>query len=227
MKKPLILVTGGNAYDHQFHKKSIMLNKTYTSAVVAAGGIPILWADNEVVEDYVNLVDGCICTGTQEYVPSPTLSLSGRHNERVRLEEELMKAFMAAKKPLLGICQGMQQINVACGGDLHKNFRLTYGVEHNRTAHTVDTVEGSFIHRLFGTGFVVNSLHNVKVDHLAPGLKVTATSPDGVIEAYEHETLPVYAFQWHPERMRGDFPEPPVCPNMENIFTEFINMCRK
>lgn len=226
MKKPLILVTAGPAYDRQFHEESLIVNKTYIAAITAAGGLPVLWADWEDVEDYVSLCDGCVCTGTHQFTPDPAIGFGRRQSERAHKEHDLMRAFLRAGKPLLGICQGMQQLNVALGGTLDIDFRLRSGVEHNRTSHTVDTVEGTLVHRLFGTGFTVNSLHNVRVDALGEGLKVSATSPDGVIEAYEHETCPAYGFQWHPERQRGDLPFPTDGPDMEPVFHAFIDLCR-
>lgn len=227
MKKPIILITSGPAIDDQFRRESQTLNKTYVAAVAAAGGIPILWSDIDRVAEYVQLADGCICTGTVQYSPDPSAEFLPRQKERIHKEHILMHAFLDAGKPMLGICQGMQQLNTALGGTLHIDFRLESGVEHNRTAHVVETVPGTWIRELYGRGFLTNSLHNVKVKDLAPGLRVSALSPDGVVEAFEHETLPAFGFQWHPERMRGDFPDPPHGPNMEKVFHEFVKMCKR
>jgi gamma-glutamyl-gamma-aminobutyrate hydrolase PuuD len=83
-----------------------------------------------------------------------------------------------------------------------------------------------FCKDIFGDDFYVNSIHNVKVKTLADCFKVSALSPDGVIEAYEHKTLPIYCFQWHPERMRGDFPDMPYGPDTDVLFDTFIEMCK-
>ena len=227
MKKPIILITSGPAIDSQFHRESQTLNKTYVAAVAAADGIPVLWNDVDRVEEYVALADGCICTGTVQYSPPDySVDFLPRQKERIHKEHILMHAFMEAGKPILGICQGMQQLNTALGGTLHIDFRLECGVEHNRTSHMVETVPGTWINSLYGSSFLTNSLHNVKVKELAPGLKISAVSPDGVIEAFEHESLPTYGFQWHPERMRGDFPDPPHGLNMEKVFHEFVKLCK-
>ena len=225
MRGPIILITGGPAFDKRLCAESRMLNKTYVSAIVAAGGVPIMDLYEDAIEDYVALADGCVFTGTQGFTPDPELSLHPYQVERIVREHKLMHAFMDSGKPVLGICQGMQQLNTACGGDLHIDFRLEDGVEHNMTAHTIRTVEGSFIHRMFGDELLVNSFHGVKVKTLGADLQATAFSPDGVIEAFEHKTRPVYAFQWHPERMRGDFPDPPNGPDTDHLFREFIKMC--
>lgn len=225
MKKPIILLTGGQAYDCQFRSRSTMLNHTYLAAVVAAGGIPLLMTDPELAEEYAALADGLICTGTQAVAPDPGLLCDEDHQWRNKREHRMIRAFLQAGKPILGICLGMQQINVVLGGELEKNFRFTLGVEHNRTTHPVFTAEGSLLRRLFGESFEVNSFHTVRVSKLAEDLKVTALSPDGVIEAYEHKSHPLWAFQFHPERMRGDFPDPPTGPDMTPVFTHFVARC--
>lgn len=227
MKKPLILLSGGQARDRHFLSDSLTLNKTYTAAVIAAGGVPVMALSAEDAEDYAALCDGFISTGSHEFSPVPGL-LSYEENARRNVSEhKLQRAFIAAGKPIFGICMGMQQLNVVFGGDLRKDFRLAEGVEHNLAQHPVETAEGSLLNRLFGTGFWVNSLHNVRVDTLAPCLRPTAISPDGVVEAFEHESLPIYGFQFHPERMRGDFPNPVEAPDTLPLFREFVQMCAK
>lgn len=226
MKKPLILITGGPAYDPYLHKESRMLNKTYTTAITAAGGIPVMDLDNDSMYDYIELADGCIFTGTHAFSPDSSYDLTPLQGERIEREHKMMRAFAEAGKPMLGICQGMQQINCAFGGDLQGYFKVEDGVEHYLTSHKIKTVPETFINRIFGDDFYVNSIHNVKVKTLADCFKVSALSPDGVIEAYEHKTLPIYCFQWHPERMRGDFPDMPYGPDTDVLFDTFIEMCK-
>ena len=227
MKRPVILITGGPAYDPLFRKPSRMLNKTYTAAVTAAGGIPVMDLYEDAFEDYIALADGCIFTGTHEFTPDAKLSLYPMQVERITREHKMMRAFMQSGKPIFAICQGFQQFNTALGGEIEGDFRLKLGVEHNRTVHTVALKEGSLLHRLYGNEMTVNSLHNVRVTTLAPDLIPTAISPDGVVEAFEHKSYPVFGFQFHPERMRGDFPTPPIAPNTDPLFDELITMCQK
>ncbi len=226
MNKPLILVTGGPAFDKRHKLESKMLNSTYPSAVVSAGGIPIMDLDNSSPNDYVKLCDGAIFTGTHAFTPDNSFDLHPYQVERIKLEAKLMLSFIEKKKPILAICQGMQQLNVALGGDLHINFKYEFGVEHNNTYHKITAVENSLISNLFGKEFYVNSFHNVKVKNLAPTLTATAFSPDGVIEAFEYKNLPVYGFQWHPERMRKDISDTPIGPDTQILFDHFIRLCK-
>ncbi|MBR5156797.1 MAG: gamma-glutamyl-gamma-aminobutyrate hydrolase family protein [Clostridia bacterium] len=225
MKKPVILITGGPGFDRQFHTEARVLNKTYTSAIVAAGGIPVMDLDENALDDYVAMSDGCIFTGTHAFLPDENLSMGNLQVERINRDHKLMHKFIDAKKPVLGICQGFQQLNTAFSGDLCINFKLTDGVEHCQTTHTIKTTQGSLVNRLFGDEFLVNSIHNVRVGKLADCFVPTAYSPDGVLEAYEHKELPVYGFQWHPERMRGDFSGCPYGPNTDALFKAFVEMC--
>lgn len=91
--------------------------------------------------------------------------------------------------------------------------------------HEIVAEPGSLICELFGEKFITNSRHNNRIDQLADGLKITARSHDGVIEAIEHESQPIYAVQWHPERMRGDLPDPFDGPDTTVLFQKFSEIC--
>lgn len=229
MKKPVILINGGPAFDKMFESDSWGINKTYVHAVGAAGGAPVLCADDFSAEEYAQVCDGLILTGSFSYCPRmelrDRLSQVGQR-ERVVFDRKLFEAFKAAGKPIFGICLGEQIINLFLGGTLYCNFKYRDGIEHMMTAHSIRTEPGSLLREVFGEEFYVNSRHNNAIETLAPGLKVTAWSPDGVIEAVEHETLPIYGFQFHPERMRGDLPEPPMGPDTTPLFRWFVDRCR-
>jgi putative glutamine amidotransferase len=204
------------------------LNKTYPVAVAGAGGIPLLPEDIDAVEDYARLGDGLILTGTFSYTPDTekrnrveTVELP----KREAFDEAIYRAFRTLQKPVLGICLGHQMINKYEGGTVIQNFKFTDGVEHMLSSHPVYTETDSLLRRLFGEQFLINSRHNDRIGELSPALRVTARSPDGVIEAVEHKSLPVYAVQWHPERMRGDIPDPPGGQNMDPLFDWFVRRC--
>jgi len=116
----------------------------------------------------------------------------------------VLDQFLALGKPVFGICRGHQLLNVAFGGTLIQH--LPNAADHVWTEagdhiHACDAEPGSFMDRLYGRHFVTNSAHHQAVDIPAPGMKVVLRSADGVIEAMEHESLPVWCVQWHPERM--------------------------
>ena len=98
MKKPLILITGGQACDRHFRGKSYTLNKTYPAAVIAAGGLPVLGINGNAMEDYAALCDGCICSGAQIFTPEYSLVTRVDNEERKANEQRAIHAFMAAGK---------------------------------------------------------------------------------------------------------------------------------
>lgn len=226
--KPVILICGGPAYDRQFLESAVVVNKTYTTAIAAAGGVPLLPIDIDLVDDYCNLADGLFLTGSIYYSPKPELTeevLKREQPKRDALDAAIYQAFSKAKKPILGVCLGHQVINVQQGGTLIANFKFTEGVEHMLIQHSIKTLKDSLIYNLFGEDLIVNSRHNDKIVELGNGLKVTAYSEDNVIEAIEHEELPIYGVEWHPEKMRGDIIDPPEGTEMSPLFEKFVQIC--
>jgi putative glutamine amidotransferase len=230
--KPVILICGAPAFDRQFRSSAIVLNKTYPQAITSAGGIPLLpaytAADEDTAEAYAAWADGLVLTGSNSYAPTMELMQKIETEElpaRDAFDEAMYRGFKKAGKPILGICLGHQVMNLFEGGTLIENFKLTDGVEHAMIQHSVNAVEGTLVYRLFGSSFVINSRHNNRIGELAPTLKATAFSPDGVIEAVEHTGAPIWGVQWHPERMRGDIPDPPEGANMDPLFEFFVRQC--
>lgn len=226
--KPVILVTGGAAFEGEFKSSALVLNKAYSTAVAAAGGVPLLPVAHELVQEYCDMSDGLLLTGLTTYTPDPALEElldTDGFERRIRHEKALYEAFKKAGKPILGICLGAQMINCYEGGNLRDNFKFQDGVEHMKTDHIVNVKTGTILERLFGKSFRVNSRHNTRIDKLGEKLEVIAESPDGVIEAIRHQSLPILGLQWHPERMRGDIPEPPDGPDMTPLFEWFVKEC--
>ena len=121
-----------------------------------------------------------------------------------RREFAVIDAFLAAGKPILGICRGHQILNVALGGTLIQHLPTADDhawTEQGDRAHPVTSEEGTFLRELYGSRFSVNSAHHQAVETVGRGLIVDQYSDDGVIEALRHGTLPVFSVQWHPERM--------------------------
>lgn len=125
--------------------------------------------------------------------------------DRDRAELELFHAFYETGKPILGICRGMQLINVALGGDLLQDLppeqkRFHMG-QKGDAVHPVAALENSILHRLYGPLFPVNSSHHQAVDRLGTGLQAAAWSESGFAEAVELPGYPLLGVQFHPERM--------------------------
>lgn len=226
--KPIICIAPAPAVEPMFFNDGWMVNKKYFLGVSAGGGVPVMATDIELAEEYARLCDGLVLTGSAMYMPSPEYAAQAKVIEKQKRDPQdaqLFYAFQKAGKPVLGICRGQQNINVFLGGTLAKKFKLTDGVEHLMRKHEIVVQPGSLICELFGEAFITNSRHNNRIDQLADGLKVTARSHDGVIEAIEHESEPIYAVQWHPERMRGDLPDPFDGPDTTILFQKFSEIC--
>jgi putative glutamine amidotransferase len=146
----------------------------------------------------------------------------------------LIRAAVAAGVPMLAVCRGVQEFNVAMGGSLHQRLQDLPGrFDHStplvadarvRTgkAHAVSIVPGSWLHRIVGTtDLTVNSLHNEGIDRVAPGLVVEATAPDGTVEAVRAARSPALAIglQWHPEY---DWERNPVSRRLLEAFGEAV-----
>jgi putative glutamine amidotransferase len=120
-----------------------------------------------------------------------------------RIQLAVLGAFVKAKKPVLGICKGMQLINIYFGGDMiqHLSCAETHEYTEEDRLHETEAVKGSYLEALYGERFVVNSAHHQGVDAPGRGITYVQSAKDGVIEALAHESLPVYGVQWHPERL--------------------------
>ena len=186
------------------------------------GGVPVLIPANGEMADIGTLLsrlDGIILTGSRSNV-QPALYEGPAHAEgtpedakRDSVTLPLIRAAVNAGVPLLAICRGMQELNVALGGSLHQRLQdLPDRIDHStpmqpnakvRTgkAHSVRIAPGGWLHRIAGSLEIpVNSLHNQGVDRLAPSLVVEATAPDGTIEAVRGLSPGfVIGVQWHPE----------------------------
>jgi putative glutamine amidotransferase len=229
--------------DHGHQMPWLVLGDKYARAVRdGAGGQPVVFplASAEQVPELLAMVDGVVLTGSPsnvhpshfgEPVEDETLPLD---TERDQLTLALIRACVAESVPLLGICRGYQEINVAMGGSLHQRVHMVPGMKDHREpkgvspneqyapSHPVRLVEGSDMHRWAGsTEVMVNSLHGQGVNRLAPGLRATAHAPDGLVEAFTVLGAGTFAHavQWHPEWRCWE------TPFYANIFAAFGQAC--
>ena len=208
-------------------------NYNYYEAVEAAGGdpVPIMCADD--AKKYCKEAKGLVLPGGCDVDPT----LYGEINEgcmdidhqRDELEEAIIQCFLFSGRPILGICRGMQLVNVFLGGTLIQDIpdhREHLWIDADRdSAHTIKLTDHDlFMYKIYGNEeIVVNSAHHQAIDTLAQGLKVAAIGPGDIIEAYQHESLPVIGVQFHPERMcLKNSRDDTVCGL--KIFEYFLNM---
>ena len=192
MTKPRILLS------------AVSKKENYEEAVRACGGIPIMEYKPEEKASY----DGLILCGGNDINPAYYgEEIAGSVDidyQRDEAEIAIAKEFIKAGKPIMGICRGYQLINILLGGSLHKH--LDTNDKHRAgngddAIHLVIAEKGSIIEKLYGEKFAVNSYHHQAVKQLGKHLRITARAEDGTVEAFEHESLPIFGVQWHPERM--------------------------
>jgi putative glutamine amidotransferase len=224
MSGPLI---GISAYCEQarwgvWEREAIVLPRRYADAVSAAGGIPVLLPPEPGIGDALARLDGLMLSGGGDIDPArygaePSPQLTSVRAERDAAELALLDAAMSLRLPVLGICRGMQVINVARGGSLHQHLPDVVGHDgHAPVAgafgtHEVRVAAGSRLSAILGLrdddlAITTPTHHHQAVDSLGKGLTATAWAADGTIEAFEGDAGDqfVVAIQWHPEA--GDDP---------------------
>jgi putative glutamine amidotransferase len=203
------------------------IQTNYTNAVTIAGGLPVVLVPNPNdghAEAYADMIDGLLLTGGPDIDPAlfkqePHVETRTLAPERQTFDMALLRAMIERKKPVLGICLGHQEINVALGGSLHQHLPdaiQPYEIEHRWVdrentplpRHDVDVESNTRLAKILGEGRVsTNSSHHQGIDRVAKGMRVSARTPDGVIEALESddgETL--LSVQWHPEYLTDEAP---------------------
>lgn len=203
------------------NRQTRLLNvpEEYSQAVLRAGGAPVLIPigfRSADLPELIDRLDGVILIGggdigPQHFHGQPHPRVGGVEPDRDELELTLVRLLVEADKPFLGICRGLQVMNVALGGTLFTDIsaqkehalRHDWYPNHPRDylAHPVDIAAQTRLDKITGGGpLLVNSLHHQGIDVLSPHLTATAAAPDGLIEAVE---LPNARFglgvQWHPE----------------------------
>lgn len=221
---------------------SVVMNQRYYQATAMANAAPVLIPlldDMDALRAIYERMDGILIPGGVDLDPAafgetPHQKLGRIDPARDRVELQLVKWAVDDHKPVLGLCRGLQVINVALGGTLYQDLEdeypnaikhdyfPNYGFERDYLAHDVALASGSRLqHALVERHIPVNSMHHQGIKVLGRGLAASATAPDGLIEAAEGvgDSFLV-GVQWHPEVFDS------TDPNTEHLFDEFISAAR-
>ncbi|RMF92243.1 MAG: gamma-glutamyl-gamma-aminobutyrate hydrolase family protein [Nitrospinota bacterium] len=223
--KPYIGITcdydsGEQRYSVYPGNPALILRASYVEAIEQAGGIPVLLpvsAQLKIIDAYVDMIQGVLIPGSSSdldpscYGELPLPRLGPGNPLRADFELTITRKAFAKGRAILGICGGMQVLNVAFGGTLYQDIasQLPEAIKHQQAApgwyatHAVHIESGSRLQEICGgTSYRVNSFHHQAVKHVAEGFLVTARAEDGIIEGIERPGNGfVLGVQWHPERM--------------------------
>ena len=180
----------------------------YARGVIAAGGLPVFLPSSADPADYANRLDGLLLSGGADIDPArygqePGADLFTPEPARDAFEMALLDGAAQAGMPVVGICRGIQVLNVHGGGTLHQHVapHARFHQPPNSVAHRVDFAEESLLASLYGPSVQVNSLHHQAIDRVADGFVVTGRSGDGTVEGLESTERPWLGVQWHPEML--------------------------
>lgn len=233
--KPIIGLI--SQYEYSVNRKFNKLNYTYVDATIKGGGVPIIipiLRDFTDLDRYLDSIDGLIFTGGEDVSPllfgeNPIREVETICYDRDRMEMEVFKRAYDRKIPILGICRGLQLINVALGGTLYQDINRqlpnsyghisTYNIEGGY--HSIEIIDDTILYDVLGRKSVnVNSQHHQSVKELGKNLRVNALASDGVVEGIEStDGRFILAVQFHPEAMISEHEE------FINIFKYFTNYC--
>ena len=233
MTKPIIGI-GSDVKTTPGKRDRAFVYTTYVEALRRAGAIPVIIPPQpENAADLMEELDGIVLAGGFDCDPAlygeePHPSVEPMDPRRQN--NDLTLATLAHKRgvPTLGICLGLQVMNVAAGGTLMQdiNSAVETDIEHasdpsNRARHGVIVENGTKLASIIGAGEkVVNSSHHQAIKDVADGFRVTAHAPDGIVEGLEDPSHPFYVgVQWHPEDMNGE-------RTASSLFGAFIDAAR-
>jgi putative glutamine amidotransferase len=230
---PLIGITSArisSKYDYSL----MAVAEAYTAALAKAGANPVLLPlglPDENLCELIARLDGVLFSGggdihPQRYAGQAHPQVNTVDEDRDRVEVQILHDCLQLEKPFLGICRGLQVINVAMGGDLYEDLQdqRPGSLKHDcfpekrrdYHAHTASLAEGSRLGAILQAASVpVNSLHHQGIKRLADGLRLSALAPDGLVEGLELPNFPFgMAVQWHPEWL-------PRQAEMQALFSAF------
>ncbi len=221
--RPLIGVTGQQARARDAQMFLGVLDDSeidiffadYAQAVIEAGGLAVYVPYGSDLEMMAAQLDGLLISGGDDINPQlygHNVQPHTQSSDDLRDSHEiaLLQAATAQRLPVVGICRGLQLINVDAGGTLNQHCPDHAFIDGlpGAEVHTVNFEAGTLLHQIYGAAREVNSLHHQKVDQLGSGLKASGQTSDGSVEALEHEELPIVGVQWHPEMMSDRSSDP-------------------
>jgi len=242
-RKPVVLIPADlkQMGDHPFH---VAGHKYLIAVAEAAGALPLVVpaiSDLIEIDDLLAIADGVLLTGAVSNV-HPSHFGQEVHNPKLPLDPardaltlQLVQAAIKAEVPVLAICRGFQEINVAFGGSLHQAVHEVTGLNDHREAkdapvdkqyghsHSIDLVADGELAKILGAKqMMVNSIHGQGIDRLGTGLIAEAYAPDGLVEAIHVENAKAFTLgvQWHPEWKVTENPQ------YLAIFKAFGDACR-
>lgn len=224
-KKPIIGVTPDLALNCEKYAYAAFpwyaLRRNYTDAIIAAGGVPLLLPyQSETINELMELVDGVVLPGGDEdihpkfYEPEYAEDLVISNEERDNFEILVLKKALEREIPVLGICRGMQLLNVVLGGTLIKHIpdyidsvNHTQPSPKNIVSHAINIEANTKLTKIANNQLqtMVNSTHHQAVKQLGSNLIISAKAEDGIIEAIESTKHKfVIGVQWHPEYLNDN-----------------------
>ena len=204
--------------DAGIEKRRLYINGYFSEVAEKAGFILFPVCSRNGIKEIVAMCSGLIIAGRDRdinpkfYGEEPLEGLEYPEDPyEDELDFKLIELFEKNSKPILGICSGLQSLNIYHGGSLKQHID-DHTSKENLVRHNIDIEENSFVHSLYGNKAEVNSIHHQAVNRVAEGFKVTAISEDGTVEAIEKGNL--IGLQWHPE---VDYEI--------DTFKKFLNLC--
>lgn len=231
--KPVIGITARVEKDMTY-----TLDPVYGKAILQSGGLPLIVpiVDEEDIPLLCERLDGLIVTGGGDINPllygeEPHPSLGAVYPGSDEYEKRLIEEFLTLDKPFIGMCRGLQMLNVTLGGTNYQDLETEYegklyqhlqlAMRTHRT-HSVQLEEDSLLYEIMGEKkFNVNSFHHQGVNKVSDRLKVAARAADGMVEALESDEYQfVIGIQWHPEEFALQNDQASI-----NIFDRFVKEC--
>jgi putative glutamine amidotransferase len=236
--KPVIGLT--TFYENKPRRNQTSVSNNYINSVIKAGGLPIMIPiinDDMDINKYIDMFDGIIFTGGEDVSPilygeNPLKQVTYISTDRDTHEIAMFKKAYEKNVPILGICRGIQLMNVALGGTLYQDIdaQIEGALGHgpmenpvNELYHSVNIQKNSILYNIFQTeDLTVNSFHHQSIKDLGTDLRVTALSAEGIIEGVEScQKDFVVGVQWHPEDLTSRY------PLFLKLFQKFIVVCGK